>query len=122
MTVNIMIAVVVSTTLLLVVMGLVYVVTIVAVVQRRWSKQHVYEDANSTRGVRLQEANTLESTTYCDPTNLDGNHTPEHHEPHPLHMPHTNTTSDNGDGISMQNCPAYQSIEDTLTSGDYANL
>ena len=48
-TIGIIIAVVVSATLLLDVMGLVFVVLIVAVVQRRRNEQHVYEDADATK-------------------------------------------------------------------------
>ena len=55
---------------------------------------------------------------------LDVDPTHFHHQPHPLHTPYTNTTpalsnTDSGDHISMQDCPAYQPIEDTPTLGEY---
>ena len=122
--VTIVIAVVVSAVLILVVVGLV-VVAMVAVLCRRWSKEHIDEYEDTDGGVRSQRTdNTLKSTTYYEPMSPDVDHTHFHHQPYPLHTPHTHTTSDNGDHISMQDCPAYQPIEDTPTSvtGDYTYI
>ena len=115
--VTIVIAVVVSAVLILVVVGLVVVAMVTVVLCRRWNKE------STNRGVRSQRTDsTLKSTTYYEPMSLDVDHTHFHHQPHPLHTPHT--TSDNGDHIAMQGCPAYQPTEDTPTSvtGDYTYI
>ena len=115
-----MIAVVVIVVLILVVVGM--VVAMVMVMHRRQSKQHVYEDTDANRDVRPQDINTLQSSIYYEPMSLDVDHTHIHHQTDPLHTP--DTTSDNGDHNSMQDCPAYQPIEDTPTSGtgDYTYI
>ena len=108
--VTIVIAVVMSAVLILVVVGLV-VAMVTVMLCRRWNKE------STNRGVRSQRTDsTLQSTTYYEPMSLDVDYTHFHHQPHPLHTPHTNTTSDNGDHTAMQDCPAYQPIEDTPTS------
>ena len=114
---------VVTSTVLLVVGLVVLVVVMVTVLCRRRGKRGVYKDTGTNRGVRLQGTqNTIMSTIYYEPRYL--NVDPAHfcHQPHPLHTPYTNTTpalsnTDNGDHISMQDCPAYQHIEDTPTWG-----
>ena len=118
-----MIAVVVTTVLLLVVVG-VLVVVMVTVVYRRRSRHHVYHDADAIGDVKHQETNTLNSATYCEVIGLDMDHAHFHHQPHPLSIPHSNTTSDNGDHIAMQPCSAYQPSEDTPTAvtGDYTYI
>ena len=103
--------------LLLVVVGL--VVVMVMVVCRRRSKEPVYENDDTDRGVSMKM--TDNPTTYNKPMSLDVDPSHLHHQPHPLNTPHLNT-SDNGDHISMQECPAYQPIVDTPTSGEYAYI
>ena len=114
----IVIAVVATTVLLLlVVVGL--VVVIVTVVCRRRSKEPVYD---TDRGVSVQMTdNSLNSATYYEPMSLDADPSHLHHQPHPLITPHLNT-SPIGDHISMQECPAYQPIVDTPTSGEYTYI
>ena len=118
----IVIAVVATTVLVVVavvVVGL--VVVIVTVVCRRQSTRHVYENANTDRGVSVQMTdNSLKSATYYEPMSLDVDPSHLHHQPHPLHT--SNNTSDTGDHISMQECPAYQPIVDTPTSGEYTYI
>ena len=116
----IVIAVVATTVLLLVVVvvgGL--VVVMVTVVCRRKIKEPVYENDDTDRGVSVQM--TDNSTTYYEPMSLDVDPSHLHHQPHPLITPHINT-SPIGDHISMQECPAYQPIVDTPTSGDYTYI
>ena len=110
--------------LLLVVAGVVVglVVVIVTVVCRRQSKRHVHENANTDRGVSVQMTdNSLKSETYYEPMSLDMDPSHLHHQPHPLNTPHLNTSA-TGDHISMQECPAYQPIVDTPTSGEYTYI
>ena len=112
-------AVVTSTVLLVV--GLVVVVLVVVMVTvlcRRHGKEGVYKDTGTNRGVRFQ-------VTQKFPMNVDPAHF--HHQSQPLHNLYTNTTSvlsitDNGDHISLQDCPAYKSIEDTPTWGLYTYI
>ena len=111
---------VVACLVLLVVVSLVLVV-VITVLCRRCGKKNTYEDVDPNKSVQLQETqNTLESTASYEPMSLGVNHTHLNHKPHPLYT--SNTTSDNGDHISMQECPAYQPIEDTPTSGDYTYI
>ena len=115
----IVIAVVATTVLLLLVVGL--VVVMVIVICRRKIKEPVYENDDTDRGVSVQMTdNSLKSATYYEPMSLDVDPSHLHHQPHPLYT--SNTTSDNGDHISMQECPAYQPIVDTPTSGDYTYI
>ena len=118
----IVIAVVATTVLLLLVVVVVgLVVVIVTVVCRRQSKEPVYKDADTDRGVSVQMTdNSLKSATYYEPMSLDMDPSHLRHQPHPLHT--SNNTSAIGDHISMQECPAYQPIEDTPTSGDYTYI
>ena len=93
--VTIVTAVVTSTVLLVVVVVVVVVAVVVMVTVwcRRQGKEGVSEDADTIRGVRLQVTqNTIKSTTYYEPKNL--NVDPAHfcRQPHPLHTPYTNTT------------------------------
>ena len=111
-------------------MVVVAVVVMVTVRCRRQGKEGVYKDVDTIRGVRFQVTqNTVKSTAYYEPKNL--NVDPAHfcHQPHSLHTPCTNTTpalsnTDSGDHISMQDCPAYQPIEDTPTwdLGEYTYI
>ena len=101
---------VVATAVLILVVEL--IVAMVAVIYWRWRKQLIYQDADSNRGVKIWETSRLGSTICYERMTADMDHTPSHHQPRPLHTPHT--TSDND--ISMQDCPTYQSIEDTPTS------
>ena len=114
----IVIAVVATTVLLLLVVVVVVglVVVMVAVVCRRRSKEPVYENTDTDRGVSVHM--TDNSTTYYEPMSLDMDPSHLHHQPHPLNTPHINTSAI-GDHISMQECPAYQPIVDTPTSGEY---
>ena len=114
--VTIVIAVVVTTVLLMVAVG-VLVVVMVTVIYRRRSKRHVYQDTDVNEGVRYQETNRLGSNIPYEQMSLDADYTHIHHQPHPLHTPHTNTTSGSRVHISMQDCPAYLPTEDTPTSG-----
>ena len=118
----IVIAVVATTVLLLVVVVVVgLVVVIVTVVCRRQSKEPVYENDDTDRGVSVQMTdNSLKSETYNEPMSPDMDPSHLRHQPHPLHT--SNNTSDTGDHISMQECPAYQPIVDTPTSGDYTYI
>ena len=126
--VTIVTAVVTSTVLLVVGLVVVVVVVMVTVRCRRRGKDGVHEDADANRGVKFQVTqNTVKSTTYYEPKNLNVDPAHFHHQPHPLHTPYTNTTpalsnTDNGDHISMQDCPAYQPIEDTPTTGEYTYI
>ena len=113
---TIVITVVVTAVLILVVE---LIVAMVAVIYWRWRKQHIYQDADANRGVKHWETNRLGSTICYKRMTADMDHTHIHHQPHPLHTPHT--TSDNGDHISMQDYPIYQSIEDTPTSSSGEN-
>ena len=112
--VTIVIAVVVTAVLLMVVVG-VLVVVIVTVIYRRRSKRHVYKDTDVNEGVRYQETNRLGSSIPYEQISLDADYTHIHHQPCPLHTPHTNTTSGSRD-IPIQVCPAYLPTEDTPTS------
>ena len=105
---------VVATAVLILVVEL--IVAMVAVIYRRRRKQHIYQDADANRGVKFWETSRLGSTICYERMTADMDHTHGHHQPRPLHTPHTITTSDNGDHISMQDHPIYQSIEDTPTS------
>ena len=103
-----------ATTVLLLVVGLVAMVT---VVRRRQSKEHVYENNNTDRSVRVQtRSNSLQSTSYYEPMSLNIGPSHPHHQPHPLCILHINTTN-TGDDITMEDCPAYQSM-DIHTSGE----
>ena len=117
----IVIAVVATTVLLLVVVVVVVVlvVVMVTVVSRRWIKEPVYENDDTDRGVSVQMTDS--STTYYEPMSLDVDPSHLHHQPHPLNAPHLNTSAI-GDDISMQECPAYQPIVDTPTSGEYTYI
>ena len=121
----IVIAVVVTTVLVLLVVVVVVVVlvgVIVTVVCRRQSKRHVHENANTDRGVSVQMTdNSLKSATYYEPMSLDMDPSHLHHQPHPFNTTHLNTSA-TGDHISMQECPAYQPIVDTPTSGGYTYI
>ena len=111
---------VVACTVLLVVVSLVLMV-VIAVLCRRRGKKNTYEDVDANKSVRFQATqNSLQSTTFYEPMSLDVKPAHFNHHSHPLHT--SNTTSDNGDHISMQECPAYQPIEDTPTSGDYTYI
>ena len=110
---------VVACLVLLVVVSLVLAVVITVLCRRR-GKKNTYEDVDANKSVRLQETqNTLQSTASFKPS-LDMGPTHFNNQPHPLHT--SNTTSDNGDHILMQECPAYQPIKDTPTSGDYTYI
>ena len=117
----IVIAVVATTVLLLVVVVVVVVlvVVMVTVVSRRWSKEPVYENDDTDRGVSVRM--TDNSTSYHEPMSLYADPSHLHHQPHPLNAPHLNTSAI-GDDISMQECPAYQPIVDTPTSGEYTYI
>ena len=117
----IVIAVVATTVLLLVVVVVVVglVVVMVAVVCRRRSKEPVYENTDTDRGVSVHM--TDNSTAYYEPMSLDVDPSHLHHQPHPLNTPHINTSAI-GDHISMQECPAYQPIVDAPTSGEYTYI
>ena len=111
---------VVACTVLLVVVSLVLVV-VITVLCRRCGKKNTYEDVEANKSVQLQATqNTLESTASYEPMSLDVNPAHFNHQPHPLRT--SNSTSDNGDHISMQECPAYHPIEDTPTSGEYTYI
>ena len=115
----IVIAVVATTVLLLLLVVVGLVVVMVTVVSRRWSKEPVYENDDTDRGVSVQM--TDNSTSYYEPMSLDMDPSHLHHQPHPLNTPHLNTSAI-GDDISMQECPAYQPIVDTPTSGEYTYI
>ena len=117
--VTIVITVVVTAVLILVVE---LIVAMVAVIYRRRRKQHIYQDADANRGVKFWETSRLGSTICYERMTADMDHTPGHHQPRPPHAPHTITTSDNGDHISMQDCPPYQAIEEGATSGEYSYI
>ena len=111
---------VVACLVLLLVVALVLVV-VIAVLCRRRGKKNIYEDVDANKSVRLQATqNTLQSTASYKPMSLDVGPTHFITQPHPLHT--LNSTTGNGDHISMQECPAYQPIEDTPTSGDYTYI
>ena len=119
----IVIAVVLSTVLLAVVVVVALVVAIVTVLCRRHGKKNVHENADANKSVQFQVTqNTLQSTDCNEPMSLDMDPTPFQHQPHPLHTPPMNATSDDGDQILMQECPAYQPIVDTPTSGEYTYI
>ena len=113
----IVIAVVATTVLLLLVVGL--MVVMVIVICRRKIKEPVYENDDTDRGVSVQM--TDNSTSYYEPMSLDADPSHFHHQPHPLNTFHLNTSAI-GDDISMQECPAYQPIVDTPTSGEYTYI
>ena len=124
-------AVVTSTVLLvvgLVVVVVVPVVVMVTVLCRRQGKEGVYKDNDANKGVRLQVTqNTIKSAAYYEQKNPNVDPAHFHQQPHPLPTPYTNITSalsntDSGDHISMQDCPAYQPIEDTPTLGEYTYI
>ena len=128
-----MTAVVTSTVLLVVVVMVVVVVIVVVMVTvlcRKQGKEGVYKDTGTDRGVRFQGTqNTVTSTIYYEQMDLNVDPAHSHPQPHPLHTPCTNTTpalsnTDNGDHISMQDCPAYQPIDDTPTwgLGEYTDI
>ena len=110
----IVIAVVATAVLLLLVVGL--VVVMVTVLCRKQSKEPLYENDDTDRGVSVPM--TDNSTSYYEPMNLDVDPSHLHHKLHPLHTPRINTSAI-GDDISMQECPAYLPIVDPPTSGDY---
>ena len=111
---------VVACLVLLLVVALVLVV-VIAVLWRRRGKKNIYEDVDAKKSVRLLETqNTLQSTASYEPMSLDVGPTHFITQPHPLHT--SNSTSDNGDHISMQECPAYQPIVGTPTSGEYTYI
>ena len=114
----IVIVVVAITVLLLVVVVVVVglVVVMVMVVCRRRSKELVYENDDTDRGVSVRMADN--STSYYEPMSLDADPSHLHHQPHPLHTPHINTPA-TGDDISMQEYLTHQPFVDTPTSGDY---
>ena len=114
-----MIIVIATTVLLVVVMVVGLVAVMVTVLCRRRSKEPVYENADTDRGVSVQM--TDNSTSYCESMSLDVDPSHLHRQPHPLHTPHINTSAI-GDHISMDDCPAYQPIVDTPTSGDYTYI
>ena len=123
--INIMIAVGATTVLLLVVVVVVVVVGLVVimvtVVRRRQSEEHVDENNSTDRSVRVQmTTNSLQSTTYYEPISPNIGPSHLHHQPHPLHIPHIDT-SNIGDDITMEDCPAYQSM-DIHTSGEYTYI
>ena len=123
--INIVIAVAATTVLLLLVVVVVVmvglVVIMVTVIRRRRSMKHVYENNNSNRSVRVQmRSNSLQSTTYYEPMSLDIGPSHPHHQPYPFHIPHINT-SNTGDDITMEDCPAYQSM-DIHTSGEHTYI
>lgn len=85
--------------------------------QRR--KNHVYEYPDLGSGEILAPSN------YCEPVSLRTSPAHLPHQPHPLHTQVNitdNALLDSGDHIVMQVCPAYVSVEDTCTSGDYAYI
>ena len=128
--VTIVTAVVTSTVLVVVGLVVVAVVVMVTVRCRRQGKEGAYQNADANRGVRFQVTqNTITSNAYYEPKNLNVDPTHICCQPHPLHTPYTNTTpalsnTDSGDHISMQDCPAYQRIEDTPTwdLGEYTYM
>ena len=121
----IMIALAVTTVLLLLVVVVVVVmvglVAMVTVVRRRQSKEHVYENNNTDRSMRVQtRSNSLQSTTYYEPVSPNIGPSHPHHQPHPLPIPRIKTKN-TGDDITMEDCPAYQSM-DIHTSGEQAYI
>ena len=109
--------------LLLVVVAVVGLAVMVTVVRRRQSNEHVYENNNTDRSVRVQmTTNSLQSTTYYEPMSLDRGPSHPHHQPQPLHIPHIDT-SNIGDDITMEDCPAYQSASMEMhTSGEHTYI
>ena len=107
--------------LLVVVVVMVGLVVMVTVACRRRNKKYVYENNNTDRSVRVQtRSNSLQSTTYYEPISPNIGPSHLHHQPHPLHIPHIDT-SNIGDDITMEDCPAYQSM-DIHTSGEYTYI
>ena len=118
---TVVIAVVACLVLLVVVALVLVVVVVITALCRRRGKKNTYEDVDANKSVRLRETqNTLQSTTSYEPMSLDVGPTHFNHQPYPFLT--SNITSDNGDYILMQECPAYQPIEDTPTSGDYTYI
>ena len=109
----------VATTVLLLLLVVGLVVVMVTVVYRRRSKKPVYENTDTNRGVSMKMTDNF--TSYNEPMSLDVDPSHLHHKLHPLHTPRINTSA-TGDDISMQECPAYQPIVDTPTSGEYAYI
>ena len=112
--------------LLLLVVVVVVAATIVVVkgtaVCRRQSKEHVYENDNTPKGVRFKMTdNSIETTTHYEQMSLNVDPTHSHHQTHPLHTSPINTP-DTDVHISMQVNPAYQSVADTPTSGEYTYI
>ena len=120
--INIAIALAATIVLLLVVVVVVgLIVAMVTVIRRRQSKEHVYENNNTDRSVRVKmRSNSLQSATYYEPISPNIGPSHLHHQPHPLHIPHINT-SNTGDDITMEDCPAYQSME-MDTSGEHTYI
>ena len=120
----VIIAMAVTTVLLLLVVVVVVVglvVIMATVVRRRRSKKHVYENNNTNSDVRVQMmSNSLQSTTYYEPMSPNIGPSHPHRQPHPLAIPHINTPN-TGDDISMEDCPAYQSM-DMHTSGEHTYI
>ena len=111
---------VVACTVLLVVVSLVLMV-VIRVLCRRCGKKNTYEDVDANKSVRLQATqNILESTVSYETMSLDMGPSHFNNQPHPLYT--SNTTSENGDHILMQECLAYQPIVVTPTSGDYTYI
>ena len=113
------------TTVLLVLVVVVVVVGLVVVmatvVCRRRSEEHVDENNNTNSGVRVQMmTNSFLSTTYYEPMSPNIGPSHLHHQPHPLHISLINT-SNTGDDITMEDCPAYQSM-DMNTSGEHTYI
>ena len=119
-------AAVVSNLIVALLMVVVVVVAMVTVLCRMWNKEHFSKGNDGSGGVRFQLTNgTMESYYESMSPAQDPAHF--HHQPHPLHTPQMITVSafdatDNGDHISMQDCPAYQPIEDPPTSGDVSYI
>ena len=107
--------------LLLVVVVMVGLVVMVIVACRRRNKKYVYENNNTNRSMRVQMmSDSLQSTTYYEPISPNICPSHPHHQPHPLHIPRI-TTSNTGDDITMEDCPAYQSM-DMHTSGEHTYI
>ncbi len=64
--------------------------------------------------------NSFLSTTYYEPMSPNIGPSHLHHQPHPLHISLINT-SNTGDDITMEDCPAYQSM-DMNTSGEHTYI
>ena len=117
----IMIALAATTVLLLLLLVVVLVglvVIMVTVVRRRRSKEHVYENNNTDRSVRVQmRSNSLQSTTYYEPISLNIGPSHLHHQPHTLRIPLI-STQNIGDDITMEDCPAYQSASMEMNTSE----